>query len=42
MVVEGAWDGSVFNSDTMLVKHDEQYRTDAEDYDEAKHACSDA
>ena len=28
VVVEGTWDGSVFHSDTMLVKHDEQYRTD--------------
>ena len=28
VVVEGRWDGSVFSSDTMLVKHDEQYRTD--------------
>jgi cytochrome c-type biogenesis protein CcmE len=25
VVVEGAWDGDVFRSDTMLVKHDEQY-----------------
>jgi cytochrome c-type biogenesis protein CcmE len=42
VVVEGSWTGTAFQSDTMLVKHDEQYRTDAEDYDEAKHACSDA
>ena len=28
VVVEGTWDGAVFHSDTMLVKHDEQYRTD--------------
>ena len=28
VVVEGTWDGTVFHSDTMLVKHDEQYRTD--------------
>ena len=28
VVVEGTWDGSVFHSDTMLVRHDEQYRTD--------------
>jgi cytochrome c-type biogenesis protein CcmE len=28
VVVEGRWDGSVFYSDTMLIKHDEQYRTD--------------
>jgi cytochrome c-type biogenesis protein CcmE len=25
VVVEGAWDGDVFRSDTMLVKHDENY-----------------
>lgn len=42
VVVEGAWDGAVFSSDTMLVKHDEQYRTDYDDYDEDKHACSEA
>ena len=28
VVLEGTWDGSVFYSDTMLVKHDEQYRTE--------------
>lgn len=28
VVLEGNWDGSVFHSDTMLIKHDEQYRTD--------------
>ncbi len=33
VVVEGTWDGSVFSSDAMLVKHDEQYRTsDGEEY----------
>ena len=42
VVVEGSWTGTVFASDTMLVKHDEQYRTDDADYDEASHACSDA
>ena len=42
VVVEGSWTGTAFESDTMLVKHDEQYRTDDEDYDEANHACSDA
>lgn len=42
VVVEGAWTGDTFESDTMLVKHDEQYRTDYEDYDEDKHACSTA
>ena len=42
VVVEGVWSGEAFESDTMLVKHDEQYRTDAEDYDETNHACTDA
>ncbi|MGI9666324.1 MAG: cytochrome c maturation protein CcmE [Acidimicrobiia bacterium] len=42
VVVEGEWDGSIFSSDTMLVKHDEQYRTDYEDYDETDHACPEA
>lgn len=28
VVVEGTWDGSEFHSDTMIIKHDEQYRTD--------------
>lgn len=40
VVVEGSWDGVAFQSDTMLVKHDEQYRTDYEDYDEDSHACT--
>lgn len=40
IVVEGTWDGSTFESDTMLVKHDEQYRTDAEDYDRTDHSCT--
>lgn len=32
VVVEGTYDGSVFHSDTMLVRHDEQYRVeDVED-----------
>ncbi len=42
VVVEGVWTGEAFESDTMLVKHDEEYRTDAEDYDEANHACKDS
>ena len=33
VVLEGNWDGATFHSDTMLVKHDEQYRTDAGDYE---------
>lgn len=28
VVVEGTWDGARFSSDSMLVKHDEQYRTE--------------
>lgn len=28
VVVEGTWDGAVFHSDSMIIKHDEQYRTD--------------
>jgi len=42
VVVEGTWDGEVFESDTMLVKHDEQYRADAGDYDEDLHSCSES
>ena len=35
VVVEGEWDGATFYSDTMLVRHDEQYRTeDGELYEE--------
>ena len=26
VVVEGAWEGEVFRSDTLLINHDEQYR----------------
>lgn len=32
VVLEGSWDGSVFRSDTMLIKHDEQYTTDDGEY----------
>ena len=28
VVLEGSWDGEVFRSDTMIIKHDEQYRTE--------------
>lgn len=28
VVVEGTWDGAVFRSDLMIIKHDEQYRTE--------------
>jgi cytochrome c-type biogenesis protein CcmE len=33
VVVEGTWDGSEFHSDTMLVKHDENYSSDDGSYD---------
>jgi cytochrome c-type biogenesis protein CcmE len=42
VVVEGVWTGEAFESDTMLVKHDEQYRSDAEDYDQVDHLCSES
>lgn len=42
VVVEGSWNGEEFVSDTMLVMHDEQYRADAEDYDEDLHTCSES
>ena len=28
VIVEGTWDGTVFHSDMMLIRHDEQYRTE--------------
>ena len=28
VVVEGTWDGETFHSDSMIIKHDEQYRTE--------------
>jgi cytochrome c-type biogenesis protein CcmE len=28
VVVEGTWDGTIFTSDNMIIKHDEQYRTE--------------
>jgi cytochrome c-type biogenesis protein CcmE len=40
-VVEGTWDGHEFHSDNMLIKHDEQYRTeDGEVYDRTEHELS--
>jgi len=33
VVVEGTWDGAAFHSDTMLVKHDENYTSDDGSYD---------
>jgi len=40
VVLEGVWTGEAFESDTMLVKHDEQYRSDDEQYDTERHLCS--
>ncbi|MBT8198423.1 MAG: cytochrome c maturation protein CcmE [Acidimicrobiia bacterium] len=35
VIVEGTWDGTRFRSDTMIIQHDEQYRTnDGEDYEQ--------
>ncbi len=34
VIVEGTWSGDQFSSDSMIVSHDEQYRTeDGEDYE---------
>jgi len=33
VVVEGTWDGTSFHSDSMLVKHDENYKSDDGTYD---------
>ena len=38
VIVEGTWDGTTFHSDTMLIRHDEQYRTeDDKVYDSVDH-----
>lgn len=38
VIVEGTWDGTTFHSDTMLIRHDEQYRTeDNVIYDSVEH-----
>ena len=38
VIVEGRWDGVVFDSDTMLIRHDEQYRTEDDViYDSVEH-----
>jgi cytochrome c-type biogenesis protein CcmE len=38
VIVEGTWDGATFHSDMMLIRHDEQYRTeDNEIYDSVNH-----
>ena len=39
IVVEGVWTGTAFESDLMLVKHDEEYRADEEDYDKDLNTC---
>ncbi|MCP3975920.1 MAG: cytochrome c maturation protein CcmE [bacterium] len=42
VVLEGNWDGSVFHSDTMLIKHDEQYRTEESEYTPPSDGASDS
>ncbi len=42
VVLEGNWDGTVFHSDTMLIKHDEQYRTEESDYTPPSTGASDS
>lgn len=38
VIVEGTWDGTMFHSDTMLIRHDEQYRTEDDViYDSIEH-----
>ena len=40
VVLEGNWDGEVFHSDTMLIKHDEEYRVPEEgNYEEGDDAA---
>lgn len=42
VIVEGTWDGTMFHSDTMLIRHDEQYRTeDNVIYDSVEHELED-
>ena len=41
VIVEGTWDGASFHSDSMLIRHDEQYRTeDNAVYDSVDHGSS--
>jgi cytochrome c-type biogenesis protein CcmE len=43
VIVEGTWDGSAFHSDSMLIRHDEQYRTeDNVTYDSVEHKLEDS
>jgi cytochrome c-type biogenesis protein CcmE len=38
VIVEGTWHGTTFHSDTMLIRHDEQYRTEENEvYDSVEH-----
>ena len=38
VIVEGSWDGTVFRSDTLIVKHDENYRPPGSGEDGASYA----
>jgi cytochrome c-type biogenesis protein CcmE len=39
VVCEGTWDGTTFHSDTMLIRHNEQYRTeDNQVYNPVEHS----
>ncbi len=42
IVVEGTWNGDVFSSDSMIIKHDEQYRTEDGDIYTPEQRFSDA
>lgn len=43
VIVEGTWDGSTFHSDSMLIRHDEQYRTEENVvYDSVEHQLDDS
>ena len=43
VIVEGTWDGSSFHSDSMLIRHDEQYRTEDDAvYDSVEHKLEDS
>lgn len=42
VVLEGSWDGTTFHSDTMLIKHDEQYRTEEDTYTPPSAEASDS
>lgn len=35
-IVEGAWSGDVFDADTIIIKHDEEYRTPTEATDRSR------